>query len=82
MMRGRFSDALVIVTLAIWTAAAAAGPLSERTRMVAIEVDRDGAQVLGSSLKPRPFAALPELPTAKAFVEGTSAQIEVVLLGP
>jgi hypothetical protein len=81
MMRGRFGIGLIGMALAV-VPAATAGPLSERTRMVAIEVDRDGAQVLGSSLKPRPFAALPELPTAKAFVEGTSAQIEVVLLGP
>src|SRR5262245_31682666 len=62
--------------------AAVAGPLSDRTRMVAVEVDRDGASVLGSSLKSRPFAALPALPAAKAYVEGAPAQIEVVLLGP
>jgi IgA peptidase M64 len=62
--------------------AQAAGPLSERTRMVAVEVDRDGARVLGSSLKSRPFPALPEPPAPKEYVEGHPAQIEVVLLGP
>ena len=61
---------------------AAAGSHSERTRMVAVEVDRDGARVLGSSLKSRPFPELPEPPAPKGYVEGAPPQIEVVLLGP
>ena len=76
----RASFVIVSTLLAAWPAVAS--PLSERTRMVAIEVDRDGARVLGSSLKSRPFAAIAEPPEAKAYVEGGPVQIEVVLLGP
>jgi len=61
------------------SAASAAPPA--RTRMVALEIDRDGARVLGSSVKERPFV-LPELPPVESYLAGTPVQIEVTLLGP
>jgi len=55
--------------------------LASGTRLVGIEVDRDGARVLGSSVKARPFVA-PELPEVEPYVAGAPVQLEVTLDGP
>jgi hypothetical protein len=48
---------------------------------VGIEVDRDGARVLGFTRKERPFVRSADLAAARPYEDGTDPQIEVVLLG-
>jgi hypothetical protein len=63
-------------------ALAVAPAIASPTRLLGIEVDRDGARVLGASVRARPFPAAPEPPAIKAYVEGAPVQLEVALLGP
>lgn len=72
----------VVLLFAAPAAALEISPLSDRTLVVAIEVDRDGARVLGFTLKPRPFVAPPALDAPRAYQEPFPLQLEVALLGP
>jgi hypothetical protein len=54
--------------------------LAAGTRLVGIEVDRDGARVLGTAVKARPFVT-PELPEVEPYLPGTPVQLEVTLVG-
>jgi len=74
-MRSHVLLGLGCATLAVCPAVASG------TRLVGIEVDRDGARVLGTSVKARPWFA-PELPPVEAYLQGTAVQLEVTLEGP
>ncbi|HET9300942.1 MAG TPA: M64 family metallopeptidase [Candidatus Polarisedimenticolaceae bacterium] len=49
---------------------------SERTRVVALRVDREGVALVGSAMKDRPYRPLPDGPA------GPDARLEFVLVGP
>lgn len=55
---------------------------SERTVVVGLEVDRDGARVVAFTVKDRPFEQPLELPAIRPYRDGTSLQVEIVLHGP
>ena len=56
--------------------------LSDRTLVLAIEVQRDGARLLSYTLKERPFVRPLPGPALEADVRDLSPRLEVVLLGP
>jgi hypothetical protein len=58
------------------------GRLSDRSLRLAVEVDRDASRLIAYAIKPQPFAAPGSTPAPRAYADGRSLQLEVVLLGP
>jgi hypothetical protein len=55
---------------------------SEQTLSVGIRIDRDSAEVLAFTVKPRPFERSRPLEEPRAYEQGQPVQVEVVLSGP
>lgn len=58
------------------------GRFSDRTLVLAIEMDRDTARIVAYTVKQRPFVRDLAQVDASLYVPGRPVQIEVVLLGP
>lgn len=83
--------AVVIPGFGVAQAAAAASsapaaqlthPAAERTLVLALSLDRDGARLIGYSAKSRPFVPPRETASPRTYFEGEPVQIEVALIGP
>ena len=59
-----------------------AGTFSARTIVAALQIDRDGMQLVSYTLKDRPFVRPLAIPEPRALAEGRSVQAEVILHGP
>ncbi len=86
-MRSNLHPLLLLGTLLVSGAPAAAlegslARLADRTLVGAIEVDRDGARVLGFTAKPRPFLAPAALEPLRVYEDPLPLQLEVALVGP
>ena len=73
-MRAASCCSILLIAIASASARAAA---TERTLMVALQVDREGVVLVGTDAKERPFRAGPDVPPAARDV-----RLEIARLGP